>query len=90
MAALALWCGSVAAVLAGTSGLLSATQLAGALPWPGGWVAIPLLPLPLALALAFDWGARAMPADSDGWRLLRQQWQQDLLVLHHAATDLPR
>ena len=88
MAALAGCCGIVAAVLAGTAGLLWAMQPAGAALSPGGWLAIPLLPM--AGALVFGWAARAKPADSAGWSLVRQQWQQDLQVLRDVTTDVPR
>jgi hypothetical protein len=87
LAALAGCCAIVAAVLAGTAGLLWAAQPAGALPWPAGWLAIPLLPL--AAALGFGWAARAKPADGDDWRLLQQQWQQDLQLLRD-LTEAPR
>lgn len=79
MAVAAAGCAIVAAVLAGTAGLLWAAQPAGALPWPAVWLAIPLLPL--VGALGFGWAARALPADGDGWRLVQQQWQQDLQLL---------
>lgn len=87
LAALAGCCAIVAAVLAGTAGLLWAAQPAGALPWAAGWLAIPLLPL--AAALGFGCAARALPAGGDGWRLLQQQWQQDLQLLRDAA-ETPR
>lgn len=88
MAVLAGCCGLVTALLAGTAGLLWASQPAGASAWPAGWLAIPLLPL--ALALGFGWAARAVPADIDGWRLMCQQWRQDLQWLRDATADLPR
>jgi hypothetical protein len=88
MALLAACFGMVTAVLAGTAGLLWASQPAGAPPWPAVWLALPLLPL--ALTLAFGWAARAVPADIDGWRLVCQQWRQDLQWLRNAAADLPR
>lgn len=88
MAALALCCLVVASVLAGTAGLLWALQPAGALPWPDGWLAIPLLPS--LLALAFGWAARAAPADGAGWAVVRQQWQQDLQLLRDTGNGAAR
>lgn len=88
MAALAAGCLLVTATLAGTAGLLWAAQPAGAQPWPAVWLAIPLLPL--ALALGFGWAARATPADSAGWRLVQQQWLQDLQLLRDVSTEVSR
>jgi hypothetical protein len=88
MTALALCCGALSSMLAGTAALLWSIQPAGALPWPSSWLAIPLLPL--VMALVFAWFARATAADSEGWRLVYQQWQQDLQLLRDLAADAPR
>ena len=88
MTALALSSLVVAAVLSGTAGLLWLALPAGALPWPGGWLAIPLLPL--LAALGFGWAARSTPEDSAGWALVRQQWREDQQLLRAAATGAER
>ena len=88
MTALALSSLVVASVLAGTAGLLWLALPAGVLPWPGGWLAIPLLPL--LAALAFGWAARTTPEDSAGWALVRQQWHEDQQLLRDAAAGATR
>lgn len=74
---------AVAVTLAGVALLLWAALPAVAMPMPVLLVVVPLLPLLLALACA--WRARALPA-SQAFAGLQRQWQTDAAMLQAAEA----